>query len=141
VSDVDRRRAIQKCRHLANKSSPSNFGTARRSHTTTQQGLHWFQLDAPKFFPKTAPSPLTITTRTCSSTDPTCHPKRHPAPVSHFATIHFPDTPTDRQTDTQTDRQMDRRQLDSMSAYAHYIDRQRRANSSETKLSTDCPSA
>jgi len=34
---------------------------------------------------------------------------------------------TDRLTDRQTDR-WDRRQLDSMSAYARYIDRERRAN-------------
>ena len=37
------------------------------------------------------------------STDPTLHPKRHPDPISRFATVHFPD----RQTDTHTDRHVD----------------------------------
>jgi len=32
---------------------------------------------------------------------PTHHPKQHPDPISHFATIHFPDTLTDRQIDRQ----------------------------------------
>jgi len=35
------------------------------------------------------------------SSDATHHPKRHPDPVSRFATVHFPDRPTDRQTDRQ----------------------------------------
>jgi len=41
------------------------------------------------------------------------HPKRHPDPISRFATIHFQDT--DRHTDTQTYKPTDRwdkRQLD-----------------------------
>jgi len=35
---------------------------------------------------------------------PSHHPKRHPDPISRFATVHFPDT--HRQTDRPTDRQM-----------------------------------
>jgi len=31
--------------------------------------------------------------------DPTHHPKRHTDPISRFATIHFPNRPTDRPTD------------------------------------------
>jgi len=50
----------------------------------------------PQIHPKTAPSPSTITT-------PTHHPKWHPDPISHFATVHFPDRQTDRRTDRQTD--------------------------------------
>jgi len=57
------------------------------------------------------------------STDPTHHAKRHPDPFSRFATVHFPD----RLTDTQTER-LDRRQVSKISAYARYIDRERRAN-------------
>ena len=38
------------------------------------------------------------------STDPTHNPKRHPDPISRFATVHYPDT--QRQTDQPTDRHM-----------------------------------
>ena len=58
-----------------------------------------------------------------SATDPSHHPKRHPNPISHFATVNFPDT----QTDWPTNR-WDRRQLNSICSYARYIDRERRAN-------------
>ena len=61
----------------------------------------------PQIHPTTAPSirrspPYPI------PTDPTHRPKRHPDPLSHFATIQFSDThrQTDTHTDTQTDRQM-----------------------------------
>jgi len=46
----------------------------------------------PKFIPKIVPSP-SITTH--ASTDPTHHRKQHQDRLSHFATIHFPDRPTD----------------------------------------------
>ena len=55
------------------------------------------------FTPKTAPFPSTISTPisyTHPSTDFTHHPKRHPDPISPFATVHL----AVRQTDTQTDR-------------------------------------
>jgi len=58
---------------------------------------------------------------------PTRHPKRHPDPLSRFATIYFPDGQTDRPTDTETDR-WERRQVSKKSAYARYIDRERRIN-------------
>jgi len=38
---------------------------------------------------------------------PTSRVKRHPDPFNHFATVHPPDRPTDRQTDRPTDRQTD----------------------------------
>jgi len=60
----------------------------------------------PQFTPKTATSPSTITIK---NTDPTYHPKRHPFPVSRFATIPF----LDRQT--HTDRWA-RQQVHNMSA-------------------------
>ena len=56
----------------------------------------------PKFIPKTANSHLTITTPsiyTRSSTEPIHRPKRHPGPISRFATVHFW---TDRLTDRST---------------------------------------
>jgi len=59
----------------------------------------------PKFTPKTAPSPSMITTKiqyTHSSTDPSHHPKRHPDPISRFATAHFC-WPKDRPTDGQVE--------------------------------------
>ena len=60
------------------------------------------------------------------STDPTHHPKRHPDPISRFATVHFwTDGPTG--TQTQTDR-WSRRQVSKISAYARYTDRERCAN-------------
>jgi len=52
------------------------------------------------------------------STDPTHQPRRHPHPISCFATVQFPD----RHTDTHTDRQMGRRQVRNMSAYANYME-------------------
>jgi len=51
-----------------------------------------------------------------SLADLTHHLKWHPDPISHFATVHF----LDRPTDTQTDR-WDRRQVYSNSAYALLI--------------------
>jgi len=56
------------------------------------------------------------------STDPTHHPKRHPDRIRRFAIIHFQDTHTDR---------WNRRQVSKNSAYACYIDRQRRANNTK----------
>jgi len=55
--------------------------------------------------PQTAPSPSTVTTLikyTPPLTDPTHHPKRHPDPISHFATVHFPDAQTNRWDRRQT---------------------------------------
>jgi len=55
----------------------------------------------PKFTPKTAPCPSTINTLSNTPitrpTPCTHHPKRHPDPLSCFATVHFPD---DTHTDT-----------------------------------------
>jgi len=65
----------------------------------------------PTFTPKTAPSPSTITTpiyNTLPSTDPTHHSTRHKDSISHFATAHFPDRPTDTHTYRQTDGISDR---------------------------------
>jgi len=47
--------------------------------------------------------------------DPTHHPKWHPDPFSHFATVHFLDRQTNRRTNTQTDRGA-RQQVRIMSA-------------------------
>jgi len=77
--------------------------------------------------PAKLPIPLMMTTpskNTYLLTDPTHHPKRHPDPISCFATILFLDHQTNTHTHRQTHRltiRWDRRQLNSMSAYAHYI--------------------
>jgi len=105
------------------------LGRARRCLTTTQQSPHWLQWDAqihPQncLFPFDDHRPRLIH----PSLDPTHHRKRHPDPISRFATIHFPDTQTNRS------HRWDRRQLDCINAYALYIDRERRA-----KKITDTP--
>jgi len=40
-------------------------------------------------------------------TDPTQHPKQQLDPISHFATVHFPDRLIDRLTDRHTHTQTD----------------------------------
>jgi len=63
----------------------------------------------PYITPKTAPSPSMISTPmqyTHHSTDPTYHPRRHPDPISHFATVHLPDRQTNRSTDRWAKRQV-----------------------------------
>ena len=65
---------------------------------------HRLQWDAPNSLPK-LPLPFDDNHPHLihpSSTDPTHYPKRHPDPLSHFATVHFPDRQTNRQTDRQT---------------------------------------
>jgi len=72
----------------------SNLGKERRRP-------YWLQWDAPNSHSK-LPLRSTIITpiwHTYPSTDPIYQPKRHPDSISHFATIHFPDRPTDIQTD------------------------------------------
>jgi len=76
-------------------SSPVPHNYATKSPLVT--------MGCPKFTHKTATSPSAIITPiwyTHSSTDPTHHPKRHPDPFSHFATVYFPDWQTDQPTDT-----------------------------------------
>ena len=46
--------------------------------------------------PNGSKEPLVFWARTALATH---HPKRHPDPISRFATIQFADRPTDRQTD------------------------------------------
>jgi len=53
-------------------------------------------------------------------------------PIGRFATVHFSDRQTDRQTDRPTDTWA-RRQFYSTSAYARYIDGERRANNTNPK--------
>jgi len=86
------------------KSSQSNLGRAYRSCTTTQQSPHWLQWDAPS-----SPSKLHLPLRrspplsNTSIPRPTPLTKRHPDPLSRFATVHFPDQQTDRPTHRPTD--------------------------------------
>jgi len=72
--------------------------------TTMQRSPHWLKRDAPNS-PQTAPSPSTITTPSnIPIPRPTHTPsKRHPDPLSCFATVHFPENrQTDRPTHTHT---------------------------------------
>jgi len=90
-----------------------------------QQSPHWLQWDAQNS-PTKLPFPLRRSPPPSNTHIPRRHhPKRHPDPISRFATVglHFPD----RETHTQTDRWA-RRQVYTISAYARYIDRERRAN-------------
>jgi len=94
-----------------------------RKRIITPQSPHWLQWNDPHLPPKIAPSLLTISTRfkyTHPSTGPTHHPKRHPDPISRFATVHPPDRQTNRQTDRPTDGLGDRSV--PTPAYALYID-------------------
>jgi len=60
-------------------------------------------MGCPNFTHRTAPSPSMITTRIpYPLTNPTHHPKWHPDPISHFATVHFLDRWTDQQTGQAT---------------------------------------
>ena len=105
-----------------------------------EQSPHWLQWDASNS-PKTAHnSPSTITAPS-NTPIPRPTPLTTPNgirvhPMSHFATVHFPDIhthrpnrPTDRQTDSPTDGIGDRDY--NISAYDRYIDRERRANNKE----------
>ena len=88
-----------------NKSSQSNLGKVRRSHTTTQQSS-LVSKGCPIFTTKTTPSLSTITPASNTpipSTDPTYHHKRHLDPFSRFATVHFLDTLTDEPPPTHKD--------------------------------------
>jgi len=73
-----------------------------RQRTTTPRSPHCNQWDAPHlpsklFIPlRPSPPPSTFVDR------PHSPPKRHPDPISRFATVHFPD----RQTDTWDKRQV-----------------------------------
>jgi len=64
---------------------------------------------------------------------PTHHPKRHPNPVSRFATIHFPDTQTHRRTDRPTHGISDRSIPRVLMIY--YIDSERCANNTKARES------
>jgi len=65
--------------------------------------------------------------------------KWHPDPISHFATIHFPDTQTEKQIDRQTDR-WSRRQVHIMSAPpAMLIDSDALTTTDNTRLMAHCP--
>jgi len=81
--------------YLGRAASP----TITAENKTTPQTPRCLQWDAPLLPPKL---PLIFDDHPLS-TDPTHHAKRHPDPISRFATEHFPDTHTDQQTDRQND--------------------------------------
>jgi len=71
------------------------------------QSLRWLQWDTPQSTLTPPQTKLPLSLRRSlphlihhPSTDLTHHPKRHPDPISRFATVH----PPDRHTDTPTDR-------------------------------------
>jgi len=72
--------------------------TAWSVHTTKQQNPHWLQWDAPNS-PLNWPFPFDdhhYPYLIHSSLDWPHQPKRHLDPISLFATVHFPDTKTDK---------------------------------------------
>jgi len=75
-----------------------------RQRITMSQSHHWLQRDAPHLH-QNCPFPSPISTPNLmhpSLSDRTHHPKRHPDPISRFATIHqFSDRQTDIPTYTQ----------------------------------------
>jgi len=86
-----------------NKFSQSHLGRARRSHNYAIKSP-LVTMGHPKFTLKTAhflqrSLPLL---KHPSSTDPTHHPKRHLDPISRFATVHFPNSHTQRPTERPT---------------------------------------
>ena len=75
------------------------FGCSVQKHAIQTNGVNG---DAN---PQTAPSAWGTWTPifyTHAVTNSTHHPKRHPHPITRFATIHFPDIHTDRQTHRPT---------------------------------------
>jgi len=81
------------------------------------QSPHYLQWNTPHLPPppKKIPFPLIISRYPYlihpPSTDPTHHPKWYPDPISHFATVHFPDRQTARPTD----------EIDDKSVYQHLL--------------------
>ena len=96
-----------------------------------QQSPRWLQWDAPNSPSKLPRSLQRAPPHLIHPSFDRLHspPKRHPDPVSRFATVHTPDRHTHRQTDT-----WGRRQVYSRSAYTlYYIDSKRGANKNSVK--------
>jgi len=89
------------------------------------QSLHWLQWDAPNSPPKTATSSPRLIHPSLDR--PNSPLKRHPDPISRFATVHFPDT------DRQTGR-WDRRQSISRALTLYYTDSERRAENEPPRI-------
>jgi len=68
-------------------------------HTATSKTPHWLHWGAPHSPPKITPSDGPIPKPSYLPhpwTNPSYHPKPHPYPISHFATMHWTDTQTNR---------------------------------------------
>jgi len=80
--------------NMYNKSFPKSFAKSVLPSLLVSMGR-------PKFTTKTSPShsiqQSSSPSNTAISTNVTQHPKWYPDPISHFATVHFPDRRTDRQ--------------------------------------------
>ena len=97
----------QQQQHQLSVSSPSLPGDVNvDTKPTGKKQVHPEVIWEERVATHVDPSPSN-TVYTHRSTDPAHHPKRHPDPISRFATIHF-----------QTDRRTARRQVSKKSAYA-----------------------
>ena len=117
--------------HLRNNVPIGYNGTPQEwvsGHISTIQCHKSHPKYTPQIHPKTAPSPSPITTHLILLSFDWLHSppqtKRHPDPISCFATIHF----ADRHTDRPTDRQMVQANVPSNERSTCYADREWRTN-------------